>query len=126
MYIRKNRIMKATIHIGWLIFWGFLLIVATYILTEYFSEPSGTISVKKRKDYNILTFKLPTSHDPDVFGPPLWKVRHFIADFTPCPSCRSEAVSHEKFFHDFVNKKTGKIMKFPQNYQKWKDKIYEL
>lgn len=116
---------KVTINIGWLILFALLLIAATYLLTDYFNEPSKTITVKPRKDYDIITLKLPNSTDPDVFGSDYWKARHFLANMTPCPSCRAEAVSHEIFFHDIVNAKTGKKLFNQENYDGWIKRLCE-
>lgn len=116
--------MKVTTPIGLLIFIGLILIIATYIITEYW-EPSDTVSIKHRGDYDVIKFKLPNSHDPDVFGPPLWKARHFLAEFTPCSACRIDTVSHEKFYHDWVNKKKGKKIKYNENYDEWVMRICE-
>jgi len=117
--------MKVTINIGWLIFFGLVLIFAVHLLTDYFNEPTETVTIKHKKDFDIITLKLPNSHDPDIFGPPTWEARHFLAKWTPCPGCRAEAVSHEIFFHDWVNKKTGKGIKYKGNYDKWVKKICE-
>lgn len=117
--------MKKEFHIGWLILWGLVLAAVGWHLNEWFYVPSKTVTVKKRGRFDILTFKLPNSHDPDVFGAPTWEARHFLAEWTPCPGCRSEAVSHEKFFHDYVNLKTEKKLYDKQNYDKWVKKICE-
>lgn len=115
--------MKVTTPIGLLIFIGLILIIATYFITEYLIDPSETVTIKPRRDYDIVTFKLPNSHDPDVFGPSYWKARHKLAEMTPCPGCRMDAVSHEKFFHDWVNKKTGKKIMYQENFDEWVKEI---
>lgn len=117
--------MKVSVHTGWLVFFALLLIVATYFIIEYFNEPSEVVTLKPRKNYDIVTFRLPNTSDPDVFGPAYWKARHFMAELTPCPGCRIEAVSHEKFFHDWVNKKTKKDFFDKANYDEWVKKICE-
>lgn len=115
--------MKVTVSIGWLIFISLVLIVITYFITQYINEPCKTITIKNRKNYDVVTFKLPNSHNPDIFGPEYWKARHKLAELTPCPACRAEAMSHEVFFHDYVNKKTDKKIQYPDNYAKWQEKI---
>lgn len=115
--------MKVNVHVGWLIFSAFLLIITTYIIGKVIDEPTETVTVKNRKNYDIVSFRLPNSIDPDVFGPAYWKARHKLAEMTPCISCKAEAVSHEKFFHDYVNKKIDKKVAFPENYSKWKFKL---
>lgn len=87
--------------------------------------PLDTISVKSRGKYDIVTFKLPSSHAPDKFGPSYWKARHKLAEMTPCPACREEAVSHEIFFHDWVNNKTDKKLFNKENYDEWVKRICE-
>lgn len=115
--------MKPKIHIGWLVFFGLLLIALGYHIHDWFYVPFKTITVKEKKNFDIITFKLPNSHDPDIFGAPYWKARHFLSEMTPCPSCRKEAVSHEIFFHDFINKKLKKNLYNPENFDKWVEKI---
>lgn len=117
--------MKLQIHIGWLIFFGLLLITIGWQLNDWLKIPFQTITLKQRKNFDIVTFKLPNSHDPDVFGSPYWRARHFLAELTPCPACRIEAISHEKFFHDYVNIKTGKKFFNKKNYEDWIKKLNE-
>lgn len=102
---------------------AFFVLLAFWAYMEYFYTPAQTITVKNRRNYDVVIFRLPTTPNTDIFGPPLWDARHFLAEFTPCPSCRADAVSHEKFFHDWVNKKTNKKMVYPENYKEWLCKL---
>lgn len=117
--------MKYQIHIGWLVFFSLLFIAVGYHIHEWFYVPRKTITLKSKRYFDIVTFKLPNSHDPDVFGSPYWNARHFLDKMTPCPSCRIEAVSHGKFFHDYVNRKLGKKYFDKENFDKWVKKICE-
>jgi hypothetical protein len=111
--------MKVNIHIGWLIAGAFFLIALAYFFTDYFSEPSDTVKVKNKKDYDIVTFKLPNSIDADVFGPEYWKAYHKLTDMIPCSICRKDAVPMMRFVHDIVNKKLKKPIYDKENYDKW-------
>ena len=86
---------------------------------EYFYVPAQTVTIKQRGNLNLVLFRLPANHDPYVFGAPFWEARHALAELTPCPACRIEAVSHEKFFHDYVNIKTDKKIKYKEDFDRW-------
>lgn len=109
--------------IGWVIFISFLVGLAVWAYMEYCYVPSEVVTIKPRQGYNVVLLRLPTSHDPDKFGNDFWKARHKLAELTPCPACRIEAVSHEKFFHDYVNSKTEKTFFDKNNYKMWVKKI---
>lgn len=111
--------------IGWIIFFSLLAGFAVWLFMEYIYLPSKTVTIKTRKNFNLVLLRLPNDHDPDVFGASFWDARHTLAKLTPCPSCRSEAISHEKFFHDYINRKTKKDMKYPDNFNEWVKKICE-
>lgn len=111
------------IKVGWAIFMSVLVGFLVWLYMEYVYSPSQTITIKSRKDYDILTFRLPNSHDPDVFGRPYWSARHFLAKMTPCPACRNEAMSHEKAFQDYVNIKKGKSFFDEKNFNEWAKKF---
>ena len=105
--------------IGWAIFLSLLVGFAVWVYMEYWYLPTQTVTIKTRRDFNVVTLRLPTSGNTEVFGAPFWEARHKLAELTPCSICRNEAISHEKFFHDFVNRKTGKDMKYPDNFNEW-------
>lgn len=105
--------------IGWVIFISVLVGLLVWLYMEYFYLPNKTVTIKSRDGYNLVLLRLPADHNPDVFGAPFWDARHTLAELTPCPSCRAEAVSHERFFHDYVNKKTEKKIMYQENFDKW-------
>lgn len=111
--------MKATIHIGWLLFFGVLLIAIGYHLNEYLYVPSKTFTVRKDRNFDIITLKLPNDVDPQVFGSKYWEAFHKLAEMIPCAGCRSNAVPFMRFFHDIVNKETGKKLYDKANYDRW-------
>lgn len=111
------------INIGWLIFFSLLSAFLVWVYLEYIKIPLQTVTIQKRKNYDIVTLKLPNSSDPDIFGSKYWESLHILMDTIPCSACRYEAVPFMKFFHDYVNKKTGKKMMYPENYEKWIKKL---
>lgn len=115
--------MKIKVHIGLLIFGAFLLILITYFGTEKYNEPTKPVTIKKKKDYDIVTFKLPNTIDADIFGPEYWRAFHTLADMIPCAICRNDAVPMFRFVHDLVNKKLKKKLQYPENYDKWIERI---
>lgn len=115
--------MKPSIHIGWLVFWSFILLAIGWQLNNWFKIPFQTITLRKTRNFDIVTLKLPSSKDPDVFGSKYWEARHFLSELIPCALCRNDAVSHEKFFHDYVNVKTQKEKMYPENYNEWVNRI---
>lgn len=115
--------MKVNVHIGWLLFGAFILILITYFGTEKYNEPTDTVTFKKKKDYDIVTFKLPSTIDATIFGPEYWKAFHTLAEMIPCSICRKDAVPMFRFVHDVVNKKLKKKLHDPENYDKWVERI---
>jgi hypothetical protein len=72
----------------------------------------------KNNDSNTeeLTFDLPTSVDPSVFGPPYWKAFEKLATSVPCSLCRGDAENFISFMHDYVNLKTKKSLYDKNNF----------
>lgn len=118
--------MKVTINIGWLIFFGLVLIAIVHFLSEYIHQPAETVTVKHKKDFDIVTLKLPNTHDTRIFGPEYWKAFHKLSEMIPCPKCQVKAVAFMKFFHDVVNKDTGKRIMYQQNYDRWIKKLCDI
>lgn len=101
-------------------------IAATYLYMNYVNIPSETVTISKRKKYDVITLALPNDSDPSVFGPKYWESFHRLADNIPCPGCRSKAVPFMKFFHDVVNIKTEKPVFDPENFNTHLDYISKL
>lgn len=110
----------------WLIAAVIIGALAFYLFLEYIYIPDKTISVSKRKNYNIVTLALPNSTEPDEFGPKYWQAFHKLAAMVPCGGCRDKAVPFIRFFHDVVNKETDKEIFDKENYNKHIDYICEL
>lgn len=117
--------MKVNVHIGLLIFGAFVLILLTYLGTEKYNEPTQPVTIKKRKDYDIVTFKLPNSIDAEIFGPEYWRAFHTLSEMIPCSICRNDAVPMFRFVHDVVNKKLKKPLFDKENYDKWVERVCE-
>lgn len=94
-------------------------LVLLLILIFYALHSKGYLNPNER----IFVYRLPKDSSPPVFGPKTWRALHDIVENIPCPSCRGEATSFMKFFHDYVNKKLKKEIKFPDNYNEWLDKL---
>lgn len=101
-------------------------IAFTYIYLEFFNDPAETFSVQERKDYDLITLKLPRDHNPMVFGPKYWEAYHRLTERIPCPDCRIKAVPFIKFFHDVVNQELKKPIFDPDNFNKHIDLISKL
>lgn len=100
----------------------------TYLYMEFLSSPDETFSVKERKDYDIVTLKLPrpANNNPLIFGPKYWEAYHRLTERIPCPGCRSKAVPFMKFFHDLVNQELKKTIVYPENLNKHLEFISKL
>lgn len=118
--------MKINISIIYLAIIIIIIIIITYFIYTRINEPTKTVSITNGKDYNIVTLRIPNSIEPNIFGPKLWEARHALAELTPCYYCRLDAVSHEQFFHDYVNKKTNKPLLYPDNFNNWIEKIKNI
>lgn len=93
--------------------WLLILVVALILVALY---------LKSRQ----TCYSLPTTKDPDKFGPYYWRAFHDLANRVPCPSCREEAVSFLKFFHDWINLKLNKKIMYQENFDAWVNKISTL
>lgn len=111
------------VNVGWIIFFSLLTGFLVWAYGEYFKLPKKTVTIKPRKDYDIITLKLPNSIDTEVFGSKYWEAFHTLADMIPCSLCREDAVKMMVFVHDIVNKKIGHPVFDKQNYDKWIKKL---
>lgn len=112
--------------IGWIVFFSLLAGFAVWLFMEYVYLPSKTVTIKTRKNFKLALFRLPNDHNPDVFGAPFWESFHTLSNMIPCPTCRNKAVPFMIFFHDIVNKKTGKKIYDPQNFNYWIEHIKKI
>lgn len=77
-------------------------------------------------DVKTLTYNIPTSKKPSVFGPPTWFALHEIVETIPCDSCKDEAVSFVRFWHDLKNYEKEKKVLYKKNFIFWVNKISSL
>lgn len=93
--------------------WLLILVVALILVALYLKSKQ-------------TCYSLPTTKDPDKFGPSWWFAFHDLASKVPCPSCREEAVSFMSFFHDVINQKLKKPLYNKENFDMWVTKICTL
>lgn len=98
----------------------------TVVYFNFIRVPSETVSVSKRKNYDVVTLALPNASDPMVFGPKYWLAYNFLDSNIPCPGCRSKAVPMGTFRHDIVNAMTDKPIHDKENWKKWVGIINDL
>lgn len=110
----------------WLLVMLIIGIAAAYIYFNYIRIPSETVSISKRKNYNVITMALPSEGDTSVWGPKYWQAFHTLAERIPCSLCRDKAVPFIRFFHDVVNKETGKEIFDKENFNEHIDMICKL
>lgn len=103
-------------------------IAAAWLFFLFVYEPSKICSIRKRKNSDIITFKLPNSKNMEVSGPAWWMAKDFLNANLPCSICSSKAVPLGNFEHDVANGMIGKP-NFPfdrANWKLWVNKINEL
>lgn len=101
-------------------------ILFTIIYLEFIHTPSETFTVNERKDYDIITLKLPRSIETTVFGPKYWEAFHRLTARIPCSECRNKAVPFMIFFHDLVNRGTKKPIFDKENFNKHLEGISKM
>lgn len=112
----------------WILAGIIVVLAALLIYNRFFSIPDKVVTHQPRKEYNILTFRIPKSLDMAVSGPPIWEAKKALNEFIPCSICRSKAVPLGIFEHDVVNGIIDKKV-FPfdkANWKLWVNKINEL
>lgn len=112
----------------WLIVALSVGLAGAFVYFKFFYTPDATVTRAKRKEYNILTFKIPNSIDMDITGPPIWEAKKALNEIIPCGICRNKAIPLGSFEHDIVNGMTEKpIFPFDKtNWKFWVNKINEL
>lgn len=109
----------------WILFAVIITIIAAAVFFNFYI-PARTITHRKSKKYDIVTFKLPNSKDTDVFGPPHWQARHYLDSIIPCSTCRSHAIPLGSFMHDIVNLSIDKDVFNKENWNQHVKLINEL
>lgn len=112
----------------WLLLALTIGLAIAFIYFKLFYTPDQTITRAKRKQYNIITFKIPNSRDMDIAGPAIWDAKKALNEIIPCGICRNKAIPLGIFEHDVVNGIIGKSI-FPfdkTNWKLWVNKINEL
>lgn len=73
-----------------------------------------------------IVYYLPTSVNPEIFGPDYWFAFHDLASKVPCLECSKEAESFISFFHDLKNYQLGKKVQYKKNFMYWINYISKL
>lgn len=110
----------------WLLVALIIGLIASYLYYKFFYTPTETIITNPRTRYDVITLTLPNNPNPDIFGPKYWHGFHKLTENIPCPGCRGKAVPFMKFFHDVVNKETGKPIFDKDNFNKHLDMICKM
>lgn len=70
-----------------------------------------------------VCYELPTSKETTVFGPVFWDSFQDLASRIPCGSCKEEAESFVRFWHDLKNKDLGKPIQYQDNFDYWVNRV---
>lgn len=111
--------------------WVALAVIVIVFIYYYYSttqekNKSERISKSINGEDKILTYRLPTSLDTEVFGPHYWAALHNIVDEIPCSICRNDAIGLMKGMHDTVNYKLGKPIYDEDNFNKYTEYICKI
>lgn len=115
------------ISIWWLVPVIAAAIIIIYVL-QYKYIPKKDITIRKHKNYDVITAVLPNTIDMDITGPKYWKLYDALDNNIPCSICRNKAVPLGTFRHDIVNGINNKSI-FPfdkTNWKLWVSKVNEL
>lgn len=110
----------------WLLAALLIGIAAAFVYFKFFYTPADSFSVNERRNDDLIILALPNNADPVVFGPKYWHAFHKLSERIPCPGCRGKAVPFMNFFHDVVNKETGKPLFDKDNFNKHIDMISKM
>ena len=114
----------------WILGILFLIIIIWIIYHFHTKHPTPTERISKTfsadGEDKILTYRLPTSMDTEIFGPPFWSAIHSMASEVPCSICRNEWESFTSFGHDYVNFKLNKPIFSEENFSKWLKKLCDI
>lgn len=114
------------VNVGWVVFFSLLAGAIVWAYREYLWLPLKTVTIDKRRNYDLMTLKLPNSMDTEVFGKKYWESLHAIAGNIPCSMCRNDAMPMMVFMHDLVNFKLKKDIYSEKNFKRWIDKVSEI
>jgi len=111
---------------GWIYLIVFLVVILAIIY--YYNEKTksqGRISrsLTADRDWQTISYTLPTTVVPEEFGPYYWKAIHDMASRIPCGSCRHKWETFTEFGHDFVNYRLGKPFHNKKNFDEWMEYI---
>lgn len=112
----------------WILAAVVITLAAVVIYNKFFYIPGEIVTRYKRKNYNILTFRIPNSMNMEISGPPIWEAKKALNEIIPCSICKNKAIPLGIFEHDIVNGITEKpIFPFDKpNWKLWVSKINEL
>lgn len=74
---------------------------------------------RNKQNKDVVSYSLPRTPDPSVFGPKYWFALHDITGRIPCGYCRGFAEKFMVFMHDTVNKKLSKPLYDQENFNKF-------
>lgn len=109
---------------GYKITIGILVLIIIALIYIHFRDRS--VKKEEVKGWETLSFKVPTTVDPTVFGKYYWNAFHTLADKIPCGGCRGFAEKFMIYFHDLVNVKVGHPIFDRPNYDYFNDSICKL
>lgn len=114
---------------NWILVIFFLVVIVAIVI--YFrnkdNEPTERISksISSDGEEKILTYRLPTSMDSDLYAP-YWEALHSITSEIPCSICRKDAEKRMIFFHDSINAKLSKDIYDMANWKKYLTELCDL
>lgn len=114
---------------GYIIGLILLVVIIIIIIYYYYNKNSDNLiskSFSKAGQEKVLTYRLPTTVDPDKFGPSYWKAFENLAEEIPCGACREEWKSFTTFGHDIINVRKGKEIFNKDNFTDWVNRICEI
>ena len=114
---------------NWILLLFFLLVIVGIVF--YFKNKENNTdeviskSISPDGEEKILTYRLPTSMDSDLYAP-YWGALHSIVSELPCSLCRIDAEKRMVFFHDTINAKIGHPIFDMDNWKKYLTLMCEL
>lgn len=115
---------------GWI--WGIIILIIVLIVIYYFNQKQSAPSKRISKSISvdgedkILTYRLPTSMDTEVFGKHYWGALHNLVENIPCSICRNDAIDLMEGMHNLVNSKLEKPIYKPEKFEKFLANVCEI
>lgn len=113
--------------------WGIVALLIILIIIYYYSQKQKEVGAKRVSKVisedgqdKILTYRLPTDMDTEVFGPHYWAALHNLVENIPCSICRNDAIGLMRGMHDVVNVKLDKPVYDKENFDKFLAHVCEI